>query len=99
QRDDALILWHALEAGLQLYNSQTPSQSPTAILKAAQDNMLRGIEQFQRRVLIDYLNIVHPETLRPLTDSDIAKGGILVGAIRLKGADRTIRLIDNVILE
>lgn len=99
QRDDALILWHTLEAGLQLYNSQTSSPSPTAILKAAQDNMSRSIDQSQGRVSIEYLNIVHPETLRPLKDSDIAKRGILVGAIRLKGADRTIRLIDNVILE
>ena len=99
QRDDALILWHALETGLQFYNSQTSSQSPVAILKAAQDDILRSIDQSQGRVSIEYLNIVHPETLRRLTDSDIAKGGILVGAIRLKGADRTIRLIDNVILE
>lgn len=61
--------------------------------------MLRSIDRSQGRVSIEYLDVIHPETLRRLTDSDIAKGGILVGAIRLKGADRTIRLIDNVILE
>ncbi len=99
QREDALILWHALKSGLQLYNSQTPSPSPTAILKAAQDNMSHSVDQSQGRVSIEYLDIVHPDTLRFLTDSDAAKGGILVGAVRLKGGDRTIRLIDNVILE
>lgn len=61
--------------------------------------MLRDIDRSQGRVSIEYLSIVHPETLKPLTDFDIAKGGILVGAIRLKGVDRTIRLIDNIILE
>jgi len=61
--------------------------------------MSHAIDQSQEQVSIDYLNIVHPDTLRFLTDSDAAKGGILVGAVRLKGRDRTIRLIDNVILE
>jgi pantothenate synthetase len=51
------------------------------------------------RVSVEYLSLVHPETLKDLTETDSAKGGVLVGAVRLKGVERTIRLIDNVILE
>lgn len=97
QRDDALILWHALRTGQEIYSSQ-PSASATTVLTAARDNMSYNIDKSQGLVSIEYLNIVHPETLQELTDTDTAKGGILVGAIRLKGPNRTIRLIDNIIL-
>jgi pantoate--beta-alanine ligase len=97
QRDDALILWHSLKAGLAIYNTQLPA-SAKVVLKAARDKMEHNIDNSQGQVSLEYLDIVHPETLQDLTDTDTAKGGILVGAIRLQGPDRTIRLIDNVIL-
>ena len=98
QRHHALILWRSLKAGLELYHFQ-PSSSPVAILKAAQDNMSHNIDGAQGQVSIDYLNIVRPDTLEFLRDTDATKGAVLVGAIALKGSDRTIRLIDNVILQ
>ena len=98
QRKDALILWHALKAGLDAYADQ-PSARATTILEIAQSSMLKGIGDASGPISLDYLEIVHPETLQPLTNADAAKGGILLGAFSLKGGDRTIRLIDNVILD
>jgi pantothenate synthetase len=68
-------------------------------LKAAQDRLTKEAEKSDGRVSVEYLSLVHPETLKDLTEADSAKGGVLVGAVRLKGVERTIRLIDNVILE
>lgn len=98
QRNYALLLWHSLKAGLELYRRQ-PLASATTILKVAQDTMTQGIHGSNGRVSVDYLKIVHPETLDPLSGADLAKSGILVGAIFLQGNERTIRLIDNVFLE
>lgn len=97
QRSDALSLWHALKAGMELYESDRTVSAMT-ILKAAQDEMARNIEISEGHVGLEYLNIVNPETLELLTEEDTGKGAILVGAIRLRGVDKTIRLIDNVIL-
>jgi pantoate--beta-alanine ligase len=97
QRGDALSLWHALKAGMDLYDSDKTVSAMT-ILKTAQDDMARSIKRSEGRVGLEYLNIVHPETLEFLTTEDTGKGVILVGAIKLQGAERTIRLIDNVIL-
>ena len=97
QRGDALSLWHALKAGMDLYDSDKTVSAMT-ILKTAQDDMARSIKRSEGRVGLEYLNIVHPETLDLLTADDTGQGAILVGAIRLQGAERTIRLIDNVIL-
>ena len=97
QRGDALSLWHALKAGMDLYDSDKTVSAMT-ILKTAQDDMARSIKRSEGRVGLEYLNIVHPETLDLLTADDTGKGAILVGTIRLQGAERTIRLIDNVIL-
>jgi len=97
QRDDALILFRALEAGKTAVSSK-PSTSPTAALKAAHDHILTSIENSHGNVSLDYLNLVHPETLHDLKETDSTKGGVLVGAIFVKRPDRTIRLIDNYIL-
>ena len=98
QRNDALILWRSLKAGLELYSRQ-PLTSATAILNVARDKMAQGVHDSNERASVDYLEIVHPETLDPLSGADLAKSGILVGAVFLRGNKRTIRLIDNVILE
>ena len=98
RRSDALILYRALKAGIDFYGSHATA-SATAILQAALDSLTTEIDRSDGRVSVEYLNIVHPQNLKLLTDADSGKGGILVGAIRLKGAERTIRLIDNLILE
>jgi pantothenate synthetase len=82
---------------MDLYDSDKTVSAMT-ILKTAQDDMARSIKRSEGRVGLEYLNIVHPETLEFLTTEDTGKGVILVGAIKLQGAERTIRLIDNVIL-
>jgi len=97
QRTDALILFRALEAGRSIFISE-PSASATSISKAAKNNITKSIENSGGKVTLDYLNLVNPETLQDLKDSDSANGGVLVGAIFLKRPDRTIRLIDNFIL-
>jgi pantothenate synthetase len=68
------------------------------ILKTARDSMTKSIEMSEGRVGLEYLEIVNSETLEALTEENTGKGAILVGAIRLRGAERTIRLIDNAIL-
>jgi pantoate--beta-alanine ligase len=98
QRGDALILWRALKTGIDINNS-TPGTSPLIILKAALQRIEQEVNESDGRVSLEYLSLVHPDTLQDLTGTDCAKGGILVGALRLKGVERTIRLIDNVILE
>jgi pantothenate synthetase len=98
QRDDALLLWHALKAGLDYHKTQ-PSSPAHEILKVAEERISRYITESHGQVSVEYLTLVHPETLQPLREADSGKGGILLGATRLKGAERTIRLIDNVILE
>jgi pantoate--beta-alanine ligase len=98
QRSDALILWHALKVGLDTYATHANASAAT-IIHAARRNLARDIDKSQGKVSLDYFDIVHPETLQVLADTCNAKGGILVGAIYLRGRDRTIRLIDNVILE
>jgi pantoate--beta-alanine ligase len=98
QRGDALILWRALKTGLEL-NISKPGTSPLIILKTALQRIEQEVNESDGRVSLEYLSLVHPDTLQDLTGRDSAKGGILVGAIRLKGVERTIRLIDNVILE
>ena len=98
QRNDALALYNSLKVGVD-YLQAHPGASPTAVLAAARDKMEREIQDSHARVSVEYISLVHSETLRSLTDTDEAKGGILVGAIRLKGEnERIIRLIDNVIL-
>jgi pantoate--beta-alanine ligase len=98
QRNDALILWHALKVGLDFYRAQ-PSTSASSIWRAAQDSMSKSVEESHGRISLEYLDLVDPESLYSLTDANVAAGAILVGAIRLRGPNRTIRLIDNVVLE
>lgn len=97
QRGDALSLWHALKAGMDLFDSDE-TVSAERILKTARDTMARSIEMSEERIGLEYLEIVNSETLEVLKKEDTGKGTILVGAIRLRSAERTIRLIDNVIL-
>lgn len=97
QRDDALLLSKALKAGIHSYTSQTSPVAST-VLEAATTNLSQGIDASQKRVSLDYLSLVSPETLQGLEDSDPVKGAVLVGAVFLHNAGRTIRLIDNVIL-
>ena len=68
------------------------------ILKTARDRLARSIETSEGRIGLEYLEIVNSETLKALEEEDSGKGAILVGAIRLQSTERTIRLIDNVIL-
>ena len=82
---------------MELYESDRTVSAMT-ILKAAHEEMSRNIELSKGRVGLEYLSIVNPETLESLTEEDTGRGAILVGAIRLQGVDKTIRLIDNVIL-
>ena len=98
QRNDAVILWRSLQAGVEFY-SRTPSASALRVLAAAQDQITKDVADANGRVTIEYLEIVHLETLQPLRESDDSKGAILVGAVRLKGDGKFIRLIDNVILD
>jgi pantoate--beta-alanine ligase len=98
QRADALILYKALKAGADNLQEQEDASAGT-VLRAALQTMKAGLQECQRRVSFEYLDLVHADTLRPFMVDEKAEGGILVGAIRLKGEnDRTIRLIDNVIL-
>jgi pantothenate synthetase len=98
QRNDALVLYTALQAGVNLLQSH-PDASAATILAAARDRISKDLQVSQGRVSMEYLDLVHPDTLQLLSNTDRAQGGILVGAIRLKGeAGRIIRLIDNVIL-
>jgi len=98
QRNDALILWRSLKVGIEFHDN-TPSASALRILAAARDQISKDATDANGRVTIEYLEIVHPETLQPLGESDDSKGAILVGAVRLKGDGKFIRLIDNVILD
>jgi len=98
QRSDALVLYRALKAGMDLYYSQ-PNTPAHLVLDAALGTLAREIRNSDGRVAVDYLRLVHPETLHDLGDQTTTKGGILVGATFLKGPERTIRLIDNMILE
>jgi len=97
QRDDALTLWRSLQAGQEAF-AKNPNATPAVILGAARTAMSEFINKSHRRVSLDYLSFVHPETLHSLSETDSSKGGILVGAIFLQGGTRTIRLIDNMIL-
>jgi pantoate--beta-alanine ligase len=98
QRDDALVLFKALEAGIRSSASQS---SPIAITvrEVATAKLSEAIDASQGRVSLDYLSLVSSETLQDLKDTDSVKGGVLVGAVFLHGASRTIRLIDNVVLD
>jgi pantoate--beta-alanine ligase len=97
QRDDALILSQALKAGIARYTVQTSPFAKT-IREAATATLSKRIDASEGRVSLDYLSLVDSDTLQDLKDTDSAKGGVLVGAVFLHGAGRTIRLIDNVIL-
>jgi pantoate--beta-alanine ligase len=98
QRNYALILWRALKAGLDSYRAK-PYTSAATILKAAQESMEKGINGSRGQVSLEYLDLVDPDSLHGLIGINVAAGAILVGAIRLQGSSRTVRLIDNVILE
>lgn len=97
QREDALILWRSLKAGMDFYHAKRDA-SPVNILRISEEQIKNNIDTAEGRVTLDYLEIVHPESLRVLTDGDKADGAILVGAIFVHGDKRTIRLIDNVII-
>jgi len=98
QRSDALILYKALKAGTDNLQEQSGASAGT-VLRAALETIKAGLQECQRRVSLEYLDLIHADTLRPFMVDEKAEGGILVGAIRLNGEnDRTIRLIDNVIL-
>lgn len=98
QRDDALILSQALKAGVDIYLAQTSPFAKT-VREAATTTLSQRIDASQGRVSLDYLSLVDSDTLQDLKDADSAKGGVLVGAVFLHGSSRTIRLIDNVILD
>ena len=98
QRDDALVLSQALKAGVDIYLAQTSPFAKT-VREAATTTLSQRIDASQGRVSLDYLSLVDSDTLQDLKDADSAKGGVLVGAVFLHGSSRTIRLIDNVILD
>ena len=98
QRDDALVLSRALKAGLDEYVTQ-PAPSAKAVRDVATARLSQSIVASQGAVSLDYLSLVDANTLENLKDSESAKGGILAGAIFLHRSSRTIRLIDNVILD
>ena len=97
QRANALVLWRSLKAGLDFYHADRQA-SPITILNVAQQNIQESIGASEGLVSLEYLEIVHLDSLRPLTETDSAVDSVLVGAIRVKGRDRWVRLIDNVIL-
>lgn len=97
QRDDALVLFKALRAGIHSYESQSSPIAKT-VREAATEKLSQTIDASQGRVSLDYFSLVNSDNLQDLKDTDSAKGGVLVGAVFLHGASRTIRLIDNVIL-
>jgi pantoate--beta-alanine ligase len=98
QRDDALVLSQALKAGVDIYLAQTSPFAKT-VREAATTTLSQRIDASQGRVSLDYLSLVDSDTLQDLKDADSARGGVLVGAVFLHGSSRTIRLIDNVILD
>ena len=98
QRHEALMLYRALKAGVDYYARQ-PSAAPSAIIQVARSDLSKSMNEAEGRATLDYLEFVHPTTFQPLTDNDSAKGGVLVGAFRLKGPEMTVRLIDNMILD
>jgi pantoate--beta-alanine ligase len=98
QRSEALVLWKALKAASD-YHLANPDATPPKVLDIATANIESNIDHFHGRVSLDYLNIIHPDTLRNLGDNDSTKGAVFVGAIKLTGTNRTIRLIDNIILD
>ena len=98
QRNDALILLEGFKAGVNEYASQ-PAPSAKAVRDAATARLSQRIDASQGAISLDYLSLVNAHTLEDLKDKDCAKGGVLVGAIFLHGGSRTIRLIDNVILD
>jgi len=97
QRKAALALWRSLKAGMDACRASSRA-SPNAILRVAKESIEKSISESEGRVSLDYLEIVHPQTLRNMTNEDTAEGSILVGAIFVHGDERTIRLIDNVII-
>jgi pantoate--beta-alanine ligase len=98
QRHEALMLYRALKAGVD-HCFLHPSAAPPDILETARNDFAKSLREAEGRATLDYLEFVHPMTLQPLTGEDSAKGGVLVGAFRLKGPEVTVRLIDNMILE
>ncbi len=86
ERKDALCLNAALRKGRELVDGG--ARSPAAVIQA----MTRTIESVPS-ARIDYLSVVHPDTLRDMEEIDgpaVLAGAVFIGATRL---------IDNVILQ
>jgi pantoate--beta-alanine ligase len=85
QRTDALGLWHALAELRAL------TQSGTYDADVLREYLL-GVLRFSPGLQIEYAEIVHPDTLLPLTD---VRAGALIAVAAQVGATR---LIDNIVL-
>ncbi|MFV0251971.1 MAG: pantoate--beta-alanine ligase [Beutenbergiaceae bacterium] len=86
ERDSALVLSRALAAGTSVCR-----QGPEAVLAAAQ----RELAGADERVVVDYLELVDPTTLRPPPPDVAERATLLMVAARVG----TTRLIDNAVID
>jgi pantoate--beta-alanine ligase len=85
ERSDALAIWRSLGA------VRTLAEGGIHDVNTLRDAMLRILQQ-SPSVRVEYAEIVHPDTLQPLTDT---REGALIAIAAHVG---TTRLIDNIVL-
>lgn len=93
-RNKSSLIFKALQSGIEYYNSNSST-------KITRDEIIRKVTETLQDPLfkIDYVSVADKEELQELETVEKGKGAVISTAVYVTENERTVRLIDNVILD